>query len=48
MERAFPREREWKTMVKKKEAWAAVTEAAHFVSPKIRTVAQLKKKWFDI
>lgn len=36
------------TMVKKNEAWAAITEAVNAVSPEVRTVAQVKKKWFDI
>ena len=30
------------------EAWAAITEAVNVVSPEVRTVAQIKKKWFDI
>ncbi len=32
----------------KKEAWDAVTQAVNVVSPEIRTVAEVKKKWFDM
>lgn len=35
-------------MTHKKDIWASITEAVNVVSPEVRTVAQVKKKWFDI
>lgn len=36
------------TMVKKNEAWATITETVTIVSSETQTVAQVKKKWFNI
>ena len=32
----------------KNDAWVFISEAVNAVSPEVRTVAQVKKKWFDI
>ena len=35
-------------MQNKNDAWVLITKAVNAVSPEVRTVAQVKKKWFDI